>query len=121
MIKFFLEYKEFIMPILTIILGITVKIASKPQQVKLDFFDYLDFGNELSISSILCITTEFNENVGYFLLFCAFILLISVIAIVNRIGWDIIKGKRNFLGVLIPDIAGAFFFVIVILIEKGVL
>lgn len=121
MTDFFLEYKEYITPILTIFLGIAIKIASKPQQMKIDFFDWLDFGNELSIASILCLTTQPHENIGYFLLFCAFILLLLVVGLVNRIGWDIIKRKRNIWGVIIPDIAGLFFFVIVILIERGII
>ena len=55
------------------------------------------------------------------MLFCAFILLLLVVGLVNRIGWDIIKRKRNIWGVIIPDIAGLFFFVIVILIERGII
>lgn len=110
-----------ITPILSIILTVVLKIASKPEFLTLNYIDYLDFGFDLAISAIICLVAGFESDTGIWLLVLAFLLLILTSTIVNRIGWNKQTNKLKLLGVLIPDVVGIFLLVLVTLYIGGVI
>lgn len=54
-------------PIISIILTIVIKISAKPDFLTLNHIDYLDFGFDLSISSVICLVTGIKNNTGSWL------------------------------------------------------
>ena len=57
-----------ITPVISIILTIVIKISAKPEFLTLGYIDYLDFGFDLSISSIIVLLAGINNNTGIWLL-----------------------------------------------------
>lgn len=110
-----------ITPIISIILTIIIKIAAKPEFLTLGYIDYLDFGFDLSISSIIVIVTGIRDNTGIWLLLFAFMLIMITAILVNRLGWDKSTKQEKPVGVIIPDIVGVFLLVIASLYMGGVL
>ena len=55
-----------LVPIVSIILTIVVKISAKPEFLTLGFIDYLDFGFDLSIRSLVIANINFigDDNVN---------------------------------------------------------
>ena len=51
-----------ITPIVSIILTIVIKISAKPEFLTLGFIDYLDFGFDLAISSIIVLIAGIKDN-----------------------------------------------------------
>ena len=49
-------------PIVSIILTIVIKISAKPEFLTLGFIDYLDFGFDLAISSIIVLLAETKDD-----------------------------------------------------------
>ena len=82
-----------IVPIISIILTVVIKISAKPDFLTLDYIDYLDFGFDLSITSI----------------------------IVNRVGWNRETKQLKLIGVLFPDIIGIILLIVATLYMGGVI
>lgn len=110
-----------ITPIVSIILTIIIKISAKPEFLTLNFIDYLDFGFDLSISSIIVLLAGAKDDTGMWLLLFAFILILITSILVNRLGWDKSTNKQKLIGVIIPDIVGIFLLVIASLYVGGVI
>ncbi len=110
-----------ITPIISIVLTIIIKISAKPEFLTLGFIDYLDFGFDLSISSIIVLLTGTKNNTGAWLLLSAFILIMITSILVNRLGWDKSTKQQKFIGIIIPDIVGIFLLVISSLYMGGVI
>ena len=110
-----------ITPIISIILTIVIKISAKPEFLTLGYIDYLDFGFDLSISSIIVLVTGIKDDTGIWLLLLAFILVMITAILVNRLGWDKSTKQEKLVGVIIPDIVGVFLLVIASLYVGGVL
>ncbi len=108
-------------PIVSIILTIVIKISAKPEFLTLGFIDYLDFGFDLAISSIIVLLAGTKDNTGIWLLLFAFILIMITSILVNRLGWDKSTKQQKFIGVIIPDIVGIFLLVIASLYVGGVI
>lgn len=108
-------------PIISIILTIVIKISAKPEFLTLGFIDYLDFGFDLSISSIIVLLTGVKDDTGVWLLLLAFILIMITSILVNRLGWDKSTKQQKFIGVVIPDVIGIFLLVIASLYVGGVI
>lgn len=108
-----------ITPAFSIILTIIIKISAKPEFLTLGFNDYLDFGFDLSISSIILLFSGIKDDVGIWLLLFAFCLIMVTSIIVNRLGWDKELKQQKLIGVIIPDIVGIFLLVIVSLYKGG--
>lgn len=114
-----------VVPTCSILLTIIIKISSKPNFITLGFIDYLDFGFDLSISSIIVLLTSINGNsqlnntAGLWLLFFFFILMLITSIIVNRSGWNNETKQQNLLGVILPDIIGGFLLVLSTLYVGG--
>lgn len=108
-------------PIVSIILTIVIKISVKPEFLTLGFIDYLDFGFDLAISSIIVLLVGTKDNTGIWLLLIAFILIMITSILVNRLGWDKSTNKQKLIGVIIPDIVGLFLLVIASLYVGGVI
>lgn len=108
-------------PIISILLTIVIKISAKPEFLTLGFIDYLDFGFDLSISSIIVLLNGTKDVVGVWLLFLAFILIVITSTLVKRLGWNKSTKQLNFIGVIIPDIVGIFFLFIASLYVGGVI
>lgn len=106
-------------PVISIILSVVIKQTSKPEFLTLGFVDYLDFGFELSIASLLLILTGAkNESVGWLVLLGIILILIASI-IVSRIGWNKDTAKLKIVGVIIPDIVGILLLVFASLYVGG--
>lgn len=116
-----------IVPVVSIILTVIIKISSKPSFFTLGFVDYLDFGFDLSISAIIVLltgihgTVDNNSTLGIWLILLSFMLIMIISIIVNRLGWNKDTGQINFIGVLIPDIIGIILLVISTLYIGGVI
>lgn len=108
-------------PIISIILTIIIKISAKPEFLTLGFIDYLDFGFDLSISSIIVLLSGIKDNVGIWLLLFSFILIMITSILVNRLGWNKETKQQKLIGVLIPDFVGIVSLVIASLYMGGVI
>ncbi len=110
-----------ITPVISIILTIVIKISAKPEFLTLGYIDYLDFGFDLSISSIIVLLAGINNNTGIWLLLFAFILIMITSILVNRLGWDKSTKQEKLIGVIIPDIVGLFLLIVASLYIGGVI
>lgn len=108
-------------PIVNIVLTIVIKISAKPEFLILDFMDYLDFGFDLAISSIIVLLAGIKDDTGIWLLLFAFILIMITSILVNRLGWDKSTKQQKLIGVIIPDVVGIFLLVIASLYVGGVI
>ncbi len=113
-----------IIPVFSILLTVVVKIAAKPEFMTLNYIDYLDFGFDLSITSMVILLTAnvSDENhVGLWLLVLSFLLVMITSIIVNRLGWNKETNQQKFLGVFIPDIVGILLLIVATLYVGGVI
>ncbi len=110
-----------LVPCVSIILTILIKIASKPESLSLKMVDIFDFGFDLSISAMIVILTGVTNTLGVWLLFAFFVLVIIASILVSRLGWNKETQMLNWLGVLIPDGVGIFILVIATLYIGGVI
>ena len=101
-----------LVPIVSIILTIVVKISAKPEFLTLGFIDYLDFGFDLSITSMVMLLTGIKDDAGLWLLLISILLVMITSIIVNRLGWNKETKQQKFLGVFIPDVVGILLLVI---------
>lgn len=108
-------------PIVSIILTIVIKISAKPEFLTLGFIDYLDFGFDLAISSIIVLLAGTKDDTGLWLLLFAFILIMITSILVNRLGWDKSTKQQKLIGVIIPDVVGIFLLIIASLYVGGVI
>lgn len=108
-------------PIVSIILTIVIKISAKPEFLTLGFIDYLDFGFDLAISSIIVLLAGAKDDTGIWLLLLAFILIMITSILVNGLGWDKSTKQQKFIGVMIPDVIGIFLLIIASLYVGGVI
>ena len=92
-----------ITPIVSIILTIIIKISAKPEFMTLGYIDYLDFGFDLSISSVIALLTGIKDDTGIWLLLISFMLIMITSILVNRLGWTRDTKQLNLAGALIPD------------------
>lgn len=110
-----------LVPIVSIILTIVVKISAKPEFLTLGFIDYLDFGFDLSITSMVMLLTCIKNDAGLWLLLISILLVMITSIIVNRLGWNKETKQQKFLGVFIPDVVGILLLVISTLYIGGVI
>ena len=110
-----------LVPIVSIVLTIVVKISAKPEFLTLGFIDYLDFGFDLSITSMIMLLTGIKDDTGIWLLLISFLLVMITSTLVNRLGWNRDTKQQKFLGVLIPDVVGLLLLVISTLYIGGVI
>ena len=110
-----------LVPIVSIILTIVVKISAKPEFLTLGFIDYLDFGFDLSITSMVMLLTGIKDDAGLWLLLISILLVMITSIIVNRLGWNKETKQQKFLGVFIPDVVGILLLVISTLYIGGVI
>ena len=117
----FLEQNQiWLVPIITILLTVIIKMSARNQSVDFRGIDFLDFGFDLSISAIVVLLTnvrDSNLTAWFMLLFFVVIMIITII--VNRIGWNTREKRINLAGAIIPDIIGIFLFVVAILYVGG--
>lgn len=110
-----------ITPIISIFMTVVIKISAKPDFITLGYIDYLDFGFDLAISSIIMLFVGIKDEVGVWLLLFAFILIMITSILVNRIGWDKSTKQQIIGGVIIPDVVGLFLLVIASLYVGGII
>lgn len=117
----FLEQNQiWLVPIITILLTVIIKMSARNQPVDFRGIDFLDFGFDLSISAIVVLLTnvrDSNLTAWFMLLFFVVIMIITII--VNRIGWNTREKRINLAGAIIPDIIGIFLLVVAILYVGG--
>ena len=117
----FLEQNQiWLLPIITILLTVIIKMSARNQSVDFRGIDFLDFGFDLSISAIVVLLTnvrDSNLTAWFMLLFFVVIMIITII--VNRIGWNTREKRINLAGAIIPDIIGIFLLVVAILYVGG--
>ena len=117
----FLEQNQiWLVPIITILLMVIIKMSARNQSVDFRGIDFLDFGFDLSISAIVVLLTnvrDSNLTAWFMLLFFVVIMIITII--VNRIGWNTREKRINLAGAIIPDIIGIFLLVVAILYVGG--
>lgn len=110
-----------LVPIISIILTIVIKISAKPEFLTLGFIDYLDFGFDLSITSMIMLLTGIKNDAGLWLLLLSFLLVMITSILVNRLGWNKDTKQPKIQGVLIPDVVGIILLVISTLYMGGVI
>lgn len=110
-----------IVPIAGILLTVIIKISAKPESITLGFTDYLDFGFDLSITSIVILLAGIKDEAGLWLLFLAFLLVMIAAIIVNRVGWKTETNEHRLIGVLLPDFIGVILLVIATLYLGGLI
>ena len=110
-----------LVPTVSIILTIVVKISAKPEFLTLGYIDYLDFGFDLSITSMVILLTGTRDNTGIWLLVIIILLVMVTTIFVNRLGWDKDTRQQKFIGVFIPDLVGIMVLVIATLYMGGVI
>ena len=108
-------------PVVSIILTIIMKISAKPEFLTLGYIDYLDFGFDLSISSVIALLAGIKDSTGVWLLLFAFILIMVTSILVNRLGWNKDTKQLRLFGVLLPDFVGIFLLIVVSLYMGGVI
>lgn len=108
-------------PVISIVLTVVIKISAKPEFLTLGFIDYLDFGFDLLISSIIVLLSGIRNSLGEWLLLFAFILIMITSILVNRLGWNKDTKQLNVVGVIIPDFVGISLLVIASLYIGGVI
>ena len=117
----FLEQNQiWLVPIITILLTVIIKMSARNQSVDFRGIDFLDFGFDLSISAIVVLLTnvrDSNLTAWFMLLFFVVIMIITII--VNRIGWNTREKRINLAGAIIQDIIGIFLLVVAILYVGG--
>ena len=117
----FLEQNQiWLVPIITILLTVIIKMSARNQSVDFRGIDFLYFGFDLSISAIVVLLTnvrDSNLTAWFMLLFFVVIMIITII--VNRIGWNTREKRINLAGAIIPDIIGIFLLVVAILYVGG--
>ena len=117
----FLEQNQiWLVPIITILLTVIIKMSARNQSVDFRGIDFLDFGFDLSISAIVVLLTNVHDSnltAWFMLLFFVVIMIITII--VNRIGWNTREKRINLAGAIIPDIIGIFLLVVAILYVGG--
>lgn len=119
--EFIQNHILWITPIVSIILTIIIKISAKPEFMTLSFIDYLDFGFDLSISSVIALLTAIKDDTGVWLLLFSFILIMITSILVNRLGWQKDPKQLKLVGAILPDIVGVFLLVIVSLYIGGII
>lgn len=110
-----------LVPIASILLTVIIKISAKPDFVTLGFVDYLDFGFDLSITSMVVLLTGIKDDAGIWILFLSFLLVVVTSTIVNRVGWKKDTKEQNLAGVLFPDVIGIILLVVATLYMGGVI
>lgn len=110
-----------IVPSISIILTIIIKISSKPESVVLTFCDYFDFGFDLATSSLIVVLSNIKNDIGSWLLILFFLLVMITSIIVNRVGWNKDTKQLKIIGVIIPDILGLFLLVVATLYVGGMI
>lgn len=95
-----------LVPIINIVLTVVIKISAKPEFMTLGYIDYLDFGFDLSITSMVVLLTGIKDEVGIWLLLLSFLLIIVTSIIVNRAGWNKETKQQKLFGILFPDFIG---------------
>lgn len=112
-----------LVPVASILLTVVIKIAAKPEFMTLGFTDYLDFGFDLSIASMIVLLTGIKgeNDAGIWLLFLSFLLIVITSIIVNRIGWEKDTKEQKLIGVLLPDIIGIILLIVATLYMGGII
>lgn len=110
-----------LVPIINIVLTVVIKISAKPEFMTLGYIDYLDFGFDLSITSMVVLLTGIKDEVGIWLLLLSFLLIIVTSIIVNRAGWNKETKQQKLFGILFPDFIGVLLLVAATLYIGGVI
>ena len=110
-----------LVPVASILLTVVIKIAAKPEFMTLGFTDYLDFGFDLSITSMIVLLTGIKGENDIWLLFLSFLLIVITSIIVNRIGWEKDTKEQKLIGVLLPDIIGIILLIVATLYMGGII
>lgn len=110
-----------LVPIISIVLTVVIKISAKPEFMTLGYIDYLDFGFDLSITSMVVLLTGIKDEVGVWLLLLSFLLVMITSIIVNRVGWNKETKQQKLIGVLFPDFIGILLLVVATLYMGGVI
>lgn len=112
-----------LVPVASILLTVVIKIAAKPEFMTLGFTDYLDFGFDLSITSMIVLLTGIKgeNDAGIWLLFLSFLLIVITSIIVTRVGWEKDTKEQKLIGVLLPDIIGIILLIVATLYMGGII
>ena len=112
-----------LVPVASILLTVVIKIAAKPEFMTLGFTDYLDFGFDLSITSMIVLLTGIKgeNDAGIWLLFLSFLLIVITSNIVTRVGWEKDTKEQKLIGVLLPDIIGIILLIVATLYMGGII
>ena len=110
-----------LVPIISIVLTVVIKISAKPEFMTLGYIDYLDFGFDLSITSMVVLLTGIKDEVGIWLLLLSFLLIMVTSIIVNRAGWNKETKQQKLVCVLFPDFIGVLLLVVATLYMGGVI
>lgn len=119
--EFIQNNSVWLVPCASIILTIIIQTASKPDSLSLSLVDFIDFGFDLSIAAMTLMLAGIKDNLGTWLLFAFFALVMIASIIVTRFGWDRTKLRKNLIGILVPDASGIFILIMATLYVGGIL
>lgn len=103
-------------PIIAILLSILIKWTSKPDRIDLNALEYLDFGFDLSFTTMFILLANGEQNSMIYITWFALLVLIS--QFVRKRGWNE-EGKKRPFAVIVPDAFGAISLVTAIFFTNG--
>ncbi len=103
-------------PIIALLLSLLIKVTSKPDRIEFKAVDYLDFGFDLSFTTMFILLADGEHYSIVYITWFAILVLISLF--VRKRGWNN-DDKKKLVGVIIPDVFGALSLVFAILFTNG--
>lgn len=94
-----------LVPLVNVLLTIVIKVSAKSDKKPLKKFDLLDFGFDMTITSMILILTNTKNSVGVVLFVIIFTAVVVVTNIVRRIGVGS-DNTPNWIGLIIADLLG---------------
>lgn len=110
-----------LIPVITILLTIMIKISAKPDKSGLKKEDWIDFGFDMTITSMAIIMANAKDEIGMYLFVAELMLVMGATILVRKIGWDNNNNCPNWLGIIVPDIIGILSLVLSTLFVRGII
>ena len=107
-----------LIPLVTIILTVLIKISAKSDKSRLSKEDWSDFGFDMTITSMIMVLSNTKDIVGIVLFVVILAIVIAVTNIVRRVGVGN-DNKPNWIGIIVPDLVGVASLVIATLFIGG--
>lgn len=113
-----------LVPVISIILTMLIKVLSIRTDISLTLPDIFGFGLDLCVTTLILILSNSKNNLDMVVFVVFFIIILFTTVFVNRKGWKQ-KGETGgyvptiFFGVILPDVIGIVLLVIATLYLRG--